>query len=133
MSFFGLGGFEILLIGAIALFVLGPKRMLEAIREGRKIYRDLRRQKDALQKMVSEAIDLEDIKKQIDADGLKESVKNLENDLGLDRAKEEIQKATDAAGSISRDAQFSSPPKSESSQGLKPTTEKVSDSDEVRS
>lgn len=133
MSFFGLGGFEILLIGAIALFVLGPKRMLEAMREGRKVYRDLKRQRDALQKMVSEAIDLEDLKKQIDAEGLKENVKNLESDLGLDKAKEEIQKATDVAGSISRDAQLGSLLKPEASQEPSPTTEANSDSDEVRS
>ena len=49
MSFFGLGGFEVLVIGAIALFVLGPKRLLEGIREGRKIYTDLKRQRVALQ------------------------------------------------------------------------------------
>jgi hypothetical protein len=33
VNFFGLGGFEVLLVGAIALFVLGPKRLLEGILE----------------------------------------------------------------------------------------------------
>ena len=66
MSFFGLGGFEVLVIGAIALFVLGPKRLLEGIREGRKIYTDLKRQRVALQALITEAIDLEDLKKQVD-------------------------------------------------------------------
>ena len=122
-----------MLIGAIALFVLGPKRMLEAMREGRKIYRDLQRQRSALQKMVSEAIDLEDLKKQIDTDGLKDSVKNLENDLGLDQVNEEIQKANDAAGSISRGAKLDSLMKPDASKGPKPATEANSDSDEVKS
>ena len=122
-----------MLIGAIALFVLGPKRMLEAMREGRKIYRDLQRQRSALQKMVSEAIDLEDLKKQIDTDGLKDSVKNLENDLGLDQVNEEIQKANDAAGSISRGAKLDSFMKPDASKEPKPATEANSDSDEVKS
>jgi Tat protein translocase TatB subunit len=109
MSFFGLGGFEILLIGAIALFVLGPKRLLEAIREGRKVYRDLRRQRDTLQKMISEAIDVEELKKQIDVDGLKESAKTLENDLGLDDVAEEVRKAANTTGSVSRNPQSADP------------------------
>ena len=32
MTLFGIGGFEFLLIAAIAFFVLGPKRLLEGIR-----------------------------------------------------------------------------------------------------
>ena len=49
MTIFGIGGFEVLLIGAIALFVLGPKRLLDGIRQGRRIYTDLKRQRAALQ------------------------------------------------------------------------------------
>ena len=49
MTLFGIGGFEFLLIAAIALFVLGPKRLLEGIREGRRIYSEFKRQRDALQ------------------------------------------------------------------------------------
>ena len=90
MSFFGLGGFEILLIGAIALFVVGPKRLLEAIREGRKIYTDLKRQRDTLQTLITEAIDLEELKKQVDLDGLTDSVKKLESDLALDQVAEDV-------------------------------------------
>ena len=77
MSFFGLGGFEVLVIGAIALFVLGPKRLLEGIREGRKIYTDLKRQRVALQALITEAIDLENLKKQVDLDGLGDSAKTF--------------------------------------------------------
>ena len=57
MTLFGIGGFEFLLIAAIALFVLGPKRLLEGIREGRRIYSEFKRQRDALQSMIAEAIE----------------------------------------------------------------------------
>jgi Sec-independent protein translocase protein TatA len=111
MSFFGLGGFEILLIGAIALFVLGPKRLLEGIRDGRKMYSDLKRQRDAFQSLVTEAIDLENLKKQVDATGLKESVKSLEEDLALDQVAGDVREATeDLDGSIARDWKSTRPP-----------------------
>ncbi len=111
MSFFGLGGFEVLVIGAIALFVLGPKRLLEGIREGRKIYTDLKRQRVALQALITEAIDLEDLKKQVDLDGLGESVKTLESDLALDQVTDDVRKSVGFSNSsIPRDGQYSRPP-----------------------
>jgi len=111
MSFFGLGGFELLLIGAIALFVLGPKRLLEGIREGRKIYTDLKRQRDALQTLITEAIDLEDLKKQVDLDGLTDTVKSLESDLALDQVADDVLKSAGiVSSSIPRDGQYSRPP-----------------------
>ena len=111
MSFFGLGGFEVLVIGAIALFVHGPKRLLEGIREGRKIYTDLKRQRVALQALITEAIDLEDLKKQVDLDGLGESVKTLESDLALDQVTDDVRKSVGFSNrSIPRDGQYSRPP-----------------------
>ena len=111
MSFFGLGGFEVLLIGAIALFVLGPKRLLEGIRDGRKMYTDLKRQRDALQSLITEAIDLEDIKEQVGIDDIKASVQSLEDDLKLDHVGEELRKANEAVDkSIPRDWKSSRPP-----------------------
>lgn len=111
MSFFGLGGFEVLVIGAIALFVLGPKRLLEGIREVRKIYTDLKRQRVALQALITEAIDLEDFKKQVDLDGLGESVKTLESDLALDQVTDDVRKSVGFSNnSIPRDGQYSRPP-----------------------
>ena len=92
--FFGIGGFEFLLIAAIALFVLGPKRMLEGIRDGRRIYSELKRQRDALESLITEAIDLEELKKQVDAEGLKagieKDVRALEDDLALDQLADEL-------------------------------------------
>ena len=111
MNFFGLGGFEVLLVGAIALFVLGPKRLLEGIRDGRKVYSDLKRQRDALESLITEAIDLEDLKEQVGIDDIKESVKTLEDDLKLDQVGEEFRKANEVIDkSIPRDWQFSRPP-----------------------
>ena len=111
MNLFGLGGFEVLLVGAIALFVLGPKRLLEGIRDGRKVYSDLKRQRDALQSLITEAIDLEDLKDQIGIDDIKESVKTLEGDLKFDQVGEEFRKANEVIDkSIPRDWQFSRPP-----------------------
>ncbi|MGY8879584.1 MAG: hypothetical protein ACKVKV_02805 [Dehalococcoidia bacterium] len=111
MGFMGLGGLEVLLIGAIALFVLGPKRLLEGIRDGRKIYSDLKRQRDALQSLITEAIDLEDLKEQVGIDDIKESVKSLEDDLKLDQVSEEFRKANEVVDkSIPRDWKFSRPP-----------------------
>ena len=111
MSFFGLGGFEVLVIGAIALFVLGPKRLLKGIREGRKIYTDLKRQRVALQALITEAIDLEDLKKQVDLDGLTDSAKTLESDLALDQVADDVRKSVGIGNnSIPRDEQYSRPP-----------------------
>jgi Sec-independent protein translocase protein TatA len=111
VGFMGLGGLEVLLIGAIAFFVVGPKRLLEGIRGGRKIYSDLKRQRDALQSLITEAIDLEDLKEQVVIDDIKESVKTLEDDLKLDQVAEEFRKANEVVDkSIPRDWKFSRSP-----------------------
>ena len=119
MTFFGIGGFEYLLIGAVALFVLGPKRLLEGIREGRRIYSDLKRQRDALQSMITEAIDLDELKKQTDVegliDGLKDDARALEDELALDQVADDLKEATElsesfSSGSVSRSKQLSRPP-----------------------
>ena len=104
MTIFGIGGFEVLLIGAIALFVLGPKRLLDGIRQGRRIYTDLKRQRDALQSLVTEAIDLEEIKNQVGVDDIKDSAASLENTLALDQLNEDVQESL--SSSVSRDRQL---------------------------
>ena len=105
MTIFGIGGFEVLLIGAIALFVLGPKRLLDGIRQGRRIYTDLKRQRDALQSLVTEAIDLEEIKNQVGVDEIKDSAASLENALALDQLNEDVQESL--SSSVSRERQLS--------------------------
>ena len=111
MNVFGIGGLEFLLLGAVALFVLGPKRMLEGIREGRRIYADLKRQRDQLQSMIAEAIDLEEIKKQIDSEGILKEAKSLKEELALDQVAEDVKDAANIdTGSVSRNRQLSRPP-----------------------
>ena len=105
MTIFGIGGFEVLLIGAIALFILGPKRFLDGIRQGRRVYTDLKRQRDALQSLVTEAIDLEEIKKQVSVDEIKDSAASLENELALDQLNEDVQKPL--SSSVPRKRQLS--------------------------
>ena len=104
MTIFGIGGFEVLLIGAIALFVLGPKRLLDGIRQGRRIYTDLKRQRDALQSLVTEAIDLEEIKNQVGVDEIKDSAASLENALALDQLNEDVRESL--SSSVSRKRQL---------------------------
>ena len=104
MTIFGIGGFEVLLIGAIALFVLGPKRLLDGIRQGRRIYTDLKRQRDALQSLVTEAIDLEEIKNQVGVDDIKDSAASLENALALDQLNEDVRESL--SSSVSRERQL---------------------------
>ena len=118
MTLFGIGGFEFLLIAAIALFVLGPKRLLEGIREGRRIYSEFKRQRDALQSMIAEAIDLEELKKQSDPDGLIKELKDeaiaLKDELALDQVADDLERPTDLGkgfgfGSVARSNRLNRP------------------------
>ena len=107
MTFFGIGGFEFLVIGAIALFVLGPRRLLEGIREGRRIYSDLKRQREVLQSMLTEAIDLDDLKSRADVDSLSQDAKVLKEQLALDQISEGEASVEDLViGSVSRARQL---------------------------
>ena len=74
--------------------------MLDGIRQGRRIYTDLKRQRDALQSLVTEAIDLEEIKNQVGVDEIKDSAASLENELALDQLNEDVQKSL--SSSVSR-------------------------------
>lgn len=111
MTFFGIGGFEFLVIGAIALFVLGPRRLLEGIREGRRIYSDLKRQREVLQSMLTEAVDLDELKSQVDVDSLSEDAKALKEQLALDQISEGEASLDDLViGPVSRTRQLRESP-----------------------
>ena len=110
MNFFGIGGLEFLLLGAVAYFVLGPKRLIEGIREARRVYSNLRRQRAELQSMITEAIDLEEIKQQVDSEGLAKDARDLQEELALDQVAEDVKNATDInTGSVSRDRRLNRP------------------------
>jgi Tat protein translocase TatB subunit len=66
MNFLGVGGLELLLIFAVAMFFLGPKRLALGVREGRKYYRELRKYRQELTDMVKDAIDADDLKKELE-------------------------------------------------------------------
>ena len=66
-GFLGIGGLEFVLIFAIALFIVGPKRLAEGVREGRKYYTELKRYRDELTGLVNEAIDADELKKEFEA------------------------------------------------------------------
>ena len=127
MTIFGIGGFEVLLIGAIALFVLGPKRLLDGIRQGRRVYTDLKRQRDALQSLVTEAIDLEEIKKQVSVDEIKDSAASLENELALDQLNEDVQKSLSSSVSRKRKLTWSDTSTEEERLGDRPDSQPLLD------
>ena len=52
MNFLGIGGFEILVIAAVAFLVLGPRKMAETGKAFGKTLRELRRQRDELTSML---------------------------------------------------------------------------------
>ncbi|MEX0762991.1 MAG: twin-arginine translocase TatA/TatE family subunit [Dehalococcoidia bacterium] len=91
MNFMGIGSMELAIIGLVALFVVGPKRLAEGVRSFRSVMTELRRQRDDLTSMVKEAIDVDDLKKevkrQIDVDGIKKGLdkEGLESSLRLDQ------------------------------------------------
>lgn len=81
MSFVGVGGLEFILVFAVALFVVGPKRLAEGVRIGRKYYTEFRRQRNELISLVNEAIDAEGIKKDLEDAGVTAELKGLKEDL----------------------------------------------------
>lgn len=66
VNFLGIGGLEFLLIFGVALFFVGPKRLADGVRSGRKYYTELRRYRQELTSLVTEAIDAEELKKDLE-------------------------------------------------------------------
>jgi hypothetical protein len=61
--------------------------------------------------MITEAIDLDDLKKQIDSEGLLGDAKKLKEELALDQVAEDVKNAADInGGSVSRGRQLNRPP-----------------------
>ncbi len=59
MNFLGIGGMELLVVGLIAFLLLGPKGMADGAKTVNKFMRDLRGQRDELQKIVRSAVEEE--------------------------------------------------------------------------
>ena len=110
MSFFGIGPLEFLLIFGVAMFIVGPKRLAEGVRSGRKYYTELKRYREELTGLVTEAIDAEDMKRQYeetkrdvwDEEATKE-IKGIQTDLTLDQGE------LDFTGSVPKSNSTSKP------------------------
>tara|TARA_B100000949_G_C14270553_1_gene447106 strand:- start:1357 stop:1638 length:282 start_codon:yes stop_codon:yes gene_type:complete len=73
MNLFGIGGFELIIIFLIGLFVVGPDKLLILIRKTKLIYTDFKKKRDELISVVEETMDIED-------DDVKE-LKNIKESL----------------------------------------------------
>ncbi len=52
VNFLGIGGFELVIIAGLALFLLGPKKMIETSRSAGKLIRELKTERDKFTNMV---------------------------------------------------------------------------------
>ena len=85
MNILGVGAMEFLLIVAIGVMVVGPKRLIEGLRTWRKAYTELKRQRDELVAAVEEAVELDEIKKQLASDEIEDQIGALKSELTLDQ------------------------------------------------
>ena len=60
MNIFGIGGFELVMIMIIALFIVGPANLLVFIRKTRLVYSEFKKQRDELISAVEQTIDVDD-------------------------------------------------------------------------
>lgn len=65
----------------VALFVLGPVRLVQGARTARKYMTELRRQREQLTQMVEEAVDVEGVKERLDQDGVMDAVRDFSDEL----------------------------------------------------
>ena len=103
MGFLGIGPLEFMVIFGVAMFFVGPKRLAEGVRVGRRYYTDLKRYRDELTSLVSEAIDAEDLKKDLEQmkkdawdDGVTEQLASIDKDLTLDQGDLDIMRSVPA-------------------------------------
>lgn len=75
MNIFGIGGFELVMIMIIALFIVGPTNLLVFIRKTRLVYSEFKKQRDELISAVEQTIDVDDDIEELQ--NLKESLNNL--------------------------------------------------------
>ena len=75
MNIFGVGGFELIMIFIIALFIVGPTNLLILVRKTRIIYSEFKKQRDELISAVEQSIDIDDDIKELK--NLKESLNSI--------------------------------------------------------
>jgi Sec-independent protein translocase protein TatA len=57
VNFLGIGGFELVIIAGLALFLLGPKKMIETSRNAGKLIRELKTERDKFTNMIMTEFD----------------------------------------------------------------------------
>lgn len=65
MNILGIGGFELLLIIVVALFIVGPRRLMRGIQDFKRFYSEFKRRRDEFTSMVSESVEAETIRKEV--------------------------------------------------------------------
>ena len=75
MNILGVGGFELIMIFIIALFIVGPANLLILIRKTRIIYSEFKKQRDELISAVEQSIEIDDDIKELE--NLKESLNSI--------------------------------------------------------
>ena len=81
MNFLGIGGLELVVVMLIALFVVGPVRLVEGARTARKYMTEIRRQREELTQMIEEAADIEGVKEALDQDGIVSEIRDIKSEL----------------------------------------------------
>ncbi|MEC7838251.1 MAG: hypothetical protein VX523_05990 [Chloroflexota bacterium] len=90
MNILGVGGFELIVIILIALFIVGPSNLLIFIRKTKIVYTEFKQKRDELVSVVEQTIDIDDdmeelknIKESLSdvSDKTSDSIKKLKKDL----------------------------------------------------
>ena len=81
MNFLGIGGLELVVVMLVALFVVGPVRLVEGARTARKYMTEIRRQREELTQMIEEVADVEGVKEALDQEGIIGEVKDIADEL----------------------------------------------------
>ena len=81
MNFLGIGGLELVVVMLVALFVVGPVRLVEGARTARKYMTEIRRQREELTQMIEEAADIEGVKEALDQDGIMGEIRDIKSEI----------------------------------------------------
>lgn len=82
MGLFGIGSLEFLLVLALALFLVGPRRLVQGIRDIKRFYTDFKRQRDEFTSMVSENLEYKELQKEFSEDAV-QGVEELKTAMNL--------------------------------------------------
>ena len=97
LNIFGIGGYELLIIIVAAVFIVGPRRVGEMVRDARRVYSELRRQRENITAMVSEELEVEELKKDAGLESLSDEIRAVKEELALDQEQDEDLKSVRSA------------------------------------